>query len=127
MTTPLHNLVTRYIGIHYDLKELAKRKKDLTAENNDLKEQIIELMQAEDTNKIELGNNELTLKISKRTKSPTVGDVIVLMEDQLKAATTDNTTPFRKEFVEKFMDDFIASVESQKDVTETDTLHVKQR
>jgi|SRR5215217_1625765 len=127
MTAQLHNLVTRYIGIHYDLKELAKRKKDLTAENNDLKEQIIELMQAENTNKIELGNNEITLKISKRTKSPTVGDVIILMEDQLKAATAETPTPFCKEFVENFMDDFIASVESQKDVTETDTLHVKQR
>lgn len=121
----LSDLVERFLETYTDLKDIAKRKKDLTAESNDLKEQIMELMRAEGKNKIEFRDFELILKTSKRTKSPTVSDVIVLMEGQLKAVAIENAVQLHPEFVENFMDDFIASVESQKNVTETDTLQVK--
>lgn len=124
MTTLQAELIERYLETCDDLKALTKRKKDVTAENVDLKEKIMEMMRVEDMNKIEYGANELTLKKSKRTKSLNVSQVILLMEEHLKSL--DTYAAKGDGFVTSFMDDFVASIESEKDVTEADTLHVKR-
>ena len=82
-------------------------------------------MQSENKNKIECGSDELILKKCKKTKNLTVGDVIVLMEERLKDSAGDQVHLHQK-FVEDFMDEFTAEVESSKDVSESYNLQVKR-
>jgi len=124
LQSELLGLVERYLETCDDLKEANKRKKEISAENGHLKETIMEMMRAEKTNKIEYGATEVILKTSKRTKSLNVSQVVILMEEYLQAIEAKDVT--EPTFVESIMDDFLATLEARKDVTEADSLQVKR-
>lgn len=113
-------IIVQYAELDDALTKMKQERKAIASAHKKIGAALIQYCDDTSTNVLECRNCTIELNVTRRAKPTSVESVITLVEERLKDLDgTDDVS-------EKFVDDLVSTIETEKDYSESKRLKIKR-